>query len=544
MCFYNKVVNEKSQLENLSFYHYIHVSMKQKTIPVIFTIIALALAAVFFLSKSFFLGDKTKDNVRAKIVTLVSSTETDSESDSFIHSAEVEKYETFVPLRSNETLISSITIDFNNDTFDDEIIVVRRSGSSYLCIIPGIYNSTTGKYDRLPEIETTISRTRTFSYTGMDITGDHRTALVFQGDAEDGTYVMKIFLMKGDDEVITIGDFVSDGTVFVQQTERSESYELSLSKGESYSVWVYKSEPSTESGDGKKQSSSLLNQIQQEYKWNGMTERYELAREIKVSAGRLAAKELSRIQDGTVETFASFLNGLWYKTSNNDSQIRYLYFDYPKKELILLNDDIQEVYEWGDSKIRHNGIYLTTVNSDIMNLHRRFDITLTNVDEIKITVRDDVNLVIKESNLWDGVYKKMASQSYFQEKTQKDELDIYENELKKGPVWKSADLQDVISFTENRYTLSFNEITEEGIYSLIKIGSYNVIQFLSDTETSMLAKTYVMNFGVKTITETVKKKTVEKQVTDYDTITFTPVKITPTDCFSADGQSYTFERSE
>ena len=39
-----------------------------------------------------------------------------------------------------------------------------------------------------------------------------------------------------------------------------------------------------------------------------------------------------------------------------------------------------------------------------------------------------------------------------------------------------------------------------------------------------------------------KKKTVEKIVTDYDSITFTPVKITPVDCFSTDGRSYVFLR--
>ena len=54
----------------------------------------------------------------------------------------------------NETLISTLTIDFNNDTFDDEVIVVRKSGFPYLLVIPGLYNSETNSYDRLEEIET------------------------------------------------------------------------------------------------------------------------------------------------------------------------------------------------------------------------------------------------------------------------------------------------------------------------------------------------------------------------------------------------------
>ena len=53
---------------------------------------------------------------------------------------------------------------------------------------------------------------------------------------------------------------------------------------------------------------------------------------------------------------------------------------------------------------------------------------------------------------------------------------------------------------------------------------------------------YSMEFGTKIITETVKKKTVEKVVTDYDTIIFTPVRISPVDCFAIDGKSYIFKR--
>jgi len=51
-----------------------------------------------------------------------------------------------------------------------------------------------------------------------------------------------------------------------------------------------------------------------------------------------------------------------------------------------------------------------------------------------------------------------------------------------------------------------------------------------------------MKFGVKVITEKQKKKTVEKTVTNYDEITLTPVKITPTDCYSVEGKSYIIEK--
>ena len=529
-------------LEKRENYHYILKVMKTKTIIFLFLIVAAILGAAFFLTEKY--SNKTETVItRAKVVTPKSSDKDDDlDEEAFLGSFQSEQFKSFVDLLPTETLISSLTIDFNDDGYDDEVIVVRKTGEPFFFIVPGLYNPETSVYDRLPEIPTKISRTRTFSYAGMDITGEHKTALVYQGVEDDGNFVMEIYLAKMEDGItnlVSIGDFHSDGTIFIQQIERSESYELSLSKGESYSVWVYKSDTETPA----KSKDAGLNQIQEEYKWNPSSQKYELENVVRVTASRLAAKELSRIQDGTVETFADFLNGLWYKTSNSDSTFRSIYFDYDKKEVILVTGESQEVYEWDDSKLRHNGMYLTTVNSSITNLHRRFDVALVNVDEIRITIRDEINLIITETNMWDGQYKKMSLQSSFDNAPVKAEKNQCEQELEKSDEWTTEDAIYSISVKDSIYNFKFNDQLETGIYSFMKIGSYNVIELRSDEDESLLNSTYALNFGTKTITETVKKKQVERIVTDYDTIYFTPVKITPTDCFATDGRAFSFIRT-
>lgn len=517
--------------------------MKTKVVPFLFVITIIALAGIFFASKKNFFKDENSVT-RAKIVTPKNSENAETESEKRTTLAESEKHETFVPLYAGEVLISALTIDMNNDGYDDEAIVVRKSNSQNLNIVVALMSPETGVYKRLPAIPTEFTRTRTFSYTGMDIAGEHKTALIYQGVNNQGDYVMKIFHCNtnadGTSALVNIGDFSCDGTIFIQQTERSDSYLLSMSKGESFSVWVYKSENSEDSNGAK----TNANQIQQEYKWNPASQKYELAREIRVPAGRLAAKALSGIQDGTVETFASFLNGLWYKTSNEDSNIRYLYFNYAEKEIVQLFADTQEVYEWEDSKIRHNGIYLTAINADIMNLHRRFDIALVNIDEIKVTLRDEVNLLIKENTLWDGQYKKMSIQRAFNV-TNSNALQEFSKELKKSQ-WKSSDIMASITFDDYSYSLQKENSaeTETGVYALQKIGNYNVIQFLSDSEFSVLNETYSIEFGEKTITERRQNRTTEKSVVDYDSIIFAPVKITTTDCFASEGKIFTLNKVE
>lgn len=537
---------EKTQLEKTHNNHYIF-SMKNRTIPIIFGVISVVLVGSFFAIKKI---GKEKDNslTRAKIITPKSSQTKESEAEMQGTSLSLEKYETFVPLLPGETLISTLTFDFNNDGYDDEVIVIKNTRSPFLIIVPGLFDANSGNYERLSPIETNFSRTRAFSYLGIDLVGEHKNSLVYQGIDDDGNYVLKAFYFQTKiekfeekNEFVNIGDFSSDGTVFIQQTERSESYSLGLSNGESFSIWVYKSEiPENENNQNKE--ISKLNQIQQEFRWNKTTNQYELYQEIKVTAGRVTANALSRIQDGTVETFAKFLNGLWYKTSNSDGNVRYIYFDYASKEIILFITDTQEVYEWEDSKVRHNGIYLTTVNADIINLHRRFDISLVNIDEIRMTIRDDINLIIKETSLWDGQYKKLSSQKSFFNTKEISDLSVFSQELKKGSSWTTADEQFSISFDDYNYTLQNPDFTETGIYSLCSVGNKSIIQFRSDLEESSLLELYSLDFGQKIVTEQVKRKTVEKLITDYDTIIFSPVKITPTECFPSEGYSFTFIR--
>lgn len=517
--------------------------MKSKSVTFIFILVAIVLAGVFYLSEKMIVGHKNSSDVtRAKVISPKSSREKEEEKDNLLSVQDSEVFESLIRLNSTETLISSMVVDLDKDTNDDEVVVVRRSGSQYLWLIPGIFNKDTKFYDRMEAIPTKILSTRTFSYSTMDMLGDHSVALIYEGVEESGNYVMKIFhceTVNGRNRFVTIGDFSSDGTIFIQQTERSDAYALSMTKSEPYSVWVYKSDSE---GDD---NSDALNQIRQEFKWNPKSNKYELASETKVAASRLAASELSRIQDGTVETFASFLDGLWYKTDNSDPEIRYLYFDYKSKEIILLFGDTQEVYIWEDGKLRHNGIYITTINSDIVNLYRRFDIALSNVDEIKITIRDQVSLDIKEKTLWDGQYKKMSIQSDFSTNSVNDELKTLMAELKKDKNWTSSELQMTLNFTDYNYFIYLknadeNAYEESGIYSVSKKGNFNVFQFRSDIDSMFFNVPYAVSFGTKTIVETVKKKTVEKVVTDYNTIIFTPVRVTPTDCYITEGRSFTF----
>lgn len=504
--------------------------MKSKIVFFLF-FLAIIFLGGFFYYTTYYKQTAEKDTVsRAKVVTPKSSDTGVVYTEKDLTTFDSETFTALVPLQTTETLISSMIVDFNNDTFDDQIVILRRQGSQELIVLVGLYSELQSAYERFATIPTGFSSTGALSCQTLDVTGDHKQELVIQGTNDSGLYVMQIYSCDTMDNVNTlnlIGDFSSDGTVFIQQVVRSEDYDLSTARGDAFSVWNY----STDKSETESAKKAGVSQIQREYRYNYSTKKYEYAQEVKVSASRLQSKELSRILDGTVETFAGFLDGLWYMTSSSDGSQRYLYFDYEEKEIIFLNGDTEESFQWETSSIRHNGIYLTAVNSIINSYSRRFNITLTNVDEIKISISDDVAMIIKESTRWDGQYKKTEQ---YDSVISTEEIRVVPENMK-GKTWTTGDDLYKISFDDPVYTLHSDDSEEKGVFSFCTIQDTDVIQFRSSSKASFFKTYYSVRFGTKVVTETIKKKKVEKVVEDNTILILTPVYITPVEIYEVEG---------
>lgn len=458
----------------------------KKIIPVIFILIASILAVVYFSRKT--ISKSTQDIVPSHVTADAQEKKVDTEE----HNVTIVEENTptsFLTLRSDETLLSSMGIDLNDDSLDDEILIIKKSSNPKLIIVIGIYDPKDKMYVRVSEIQTEVTQFRSFSYNGIDVTGEHRTALVYQGFGENGISIMQMFFCKGDSDnfyLDKIGDFKSDGTIFIQQFNRTDTYELSQSTGKSFPVWVYSSDSTEGSGS--------LSQIQTEYDWSPSQGKYVQVRQIKVTGRNLATKELAKIQDGTVKTFANYLDGLWYKVSQDNSEIRYIYFDYATSEIIFIVGDTQEVYTWLTSTLYKNGIYISTSNISIENLGRRFAVTLTDIDQVRIRAYDDVRMHIGADNLWDGQYKKLNdTNSFFQEEEKESLVTEIESVLEESLGWYTSDGANFV-FKDGCYAISSEEANESGVVAFATINGQSVIQFNSREKSRYVNNVYLIDF--------------------------------------------------
>jgi hypothetical protein len=398
----------------------------------------------------------------------------------------------FIPLQANEELLQILSVDFDGDGMEDQINAVRRGTDPSIILLVGIYNSLRGVYERVNEIMTGIAQQRTFNYSCVDITGTHRNALVYQGFLPSGECVMRIFhgvRTRSNFSLSTIGDFRSDGTIFIQRVDRYDSYETLGGAGTSYPVWVYSSDLQSQQTERDEERTRSLDQLQTMYDWDASRGRYVQIRQTRVAGQRLAQSEIQRIQDGTVATFAGFLDGLWYKTGVED--ISYVFFNFTDKEVTFYSGSSQEVYSWESSSLRRNGIYISTLNTSISNLSRLVDVSLSGIDEIKLRVQDDVRMIIGESAFWDGSYMKISrnGEVLAAKPPAKNFTEEIVTALASQKEW-STETGEVIKFSENNYSLLSPSANDSGRFSVMYVLGKLIIEFRSETASPFFEKTY------------------------------------------------------
>ncbi len=510
----------------------------KKLIPAAFSVVA-AVLIFFVFAKNLFVKDNSVSKAKV-IVPAVEGNENEPKKNEDY--SEDLAQTSFIQLANGETLIGTSEFDVDGDSFEDQVNIVKTASSPFITLVVALYNPKTQDYKRSYYVTTNISQVKTFVCTGIDVVGNHKKSLVYQGVNDDGKISLVILQGRkskaGDFEMDVLGSFEADGTVFIQQSERSEAYEVNNADGESFPVWVYSSDSQND-----KSASSSLDQIQTMYTWNASGNKFVESRSIRVAGSRIAARQLAKIQDGTVETFSKFLDGLWYKTENTENEIRYIYFDYENSEIVFEHGGSEEVYSWTNSNLRRNGIYFSSVNKTIESLQRRFDISLVNFDEIRIKLQDDVRMLISESTRWDGNYKKYTAKSGSEAKAKAEDSEASlagsktENNEKQAisKLLKQSDwiLNDdtVLKFSGADYTASKKDepaSAKKGRFTEINISGKTLLQFRSENEEPCFSGSYLLSFLSSVVSETDRRGRVhERSVVDDDTIIFQKVSVSP-----------------
>lgn len=438
-------------------------------------IIAIAVIAIIFLQNRYLQAPEEKITASRVVVPQVDRSEDNDDESQLLDSELI----SMVALNQNETLLATVDMDFDGDGQDDQVNAIRVSGSPFISLIVGLFSPTKGEFERVATIATPIRQLSTFSYTGLDLTGDHRTALVYQGTVDTGKTIMQAFFINRTEAAVSvtqIADLEGEGTIFIEQTERSDSYMRALSNDPSYAIWVYSKDPAT-SGE-----------IISKYDWDKEKLQYALVEQTQDQSSSAAQRQPMNSSD----YYFAMLDGLWYKIDGPKGNMYYLLFDKEKKQILFMQNDQYELYEWVRSNPRSNGIYIFSTNDEITNFQRQIDISFSGSDQLRMRLFDNVLFLIAEGGSWNGEYKKMAdATAYVKNLSKVDPKYVSFVEKLQSTQWSTAD-GIIITFDNGTYTAKNDVITDTGSYVALDNNGKSFIQFRSNTETPLMKKSYLM----------------------------------------------------
>jgi hypothetical protein len=375
----------------------------------VFVLVALGIG-VLVVFPSIWNPKKAVESRQARIIipqTLIP--ETGTEENIAERMAREEQLTVKAPLGDGEIMVLVLNEDIDGDHQDEQIVAYRNlleiESPIYLTYID--YDDSLRGFRRFWSAPTAATRPGTISLYTQDLVGDRSVCVLLSGMNGLGEHTLTIFKKsqqglqsqgEGEPEFTKIAELRIDGSITVREAERSQAYQLGMSRGASFPIVAYGRDYD---------SSNIMDQVEITYAYNVVNGLYEQSGIIPVPGTQIEQRRVRELL-GNPGAFEDFITGLWYYISPQgtiDSK-QYIYFDPPSREIIFYGDETQQVFTWQNSSATRYGLYVSSQNISVTTLRRSIDIELETLDSIRVKVFEDVRLKIGVNAPWDGSYRK------------------------------------------------------------------------------------------------------------------------------------------
>jgi len=380
--------------------------MKQKHVTIfIFSLCAIGIAVLAIWP---FNNSGPQERHRTRIIVPASLGSSEADSVLAEQMAYDDRYNLKVFLGERENAIMVLNHDFNSDSIEEQVVAFlsQNDGESPVRVAFIAYDEGLNAYRRLWDAPAAAAIPGTVSINIMDLLGDRSSCIIVTGMNRQGEHTMTVYRNNpGEDwgqPFQKIAEIQVDGSIAVQETERTGAYRQGIAAGKPFAITAYGSD---------RDSENLLDRIEIFYEYDQQRGIFAQSRISRVPGSQIEQRRLREILSGNVRVFEEFINDLWYHVGADGTVDRnqYLYFDPAKREIIFYGEETQQVFVWQRSNPTRYGIYVSSQNISVTTLRRSLDIEMVSLDSIRMRVSEEVRIRIVVGMPWDGLYRRAGS---------------------------------------------------------------------------------------------------------------------------------------
>jgi hypothetical protein len=442
--------------------------VNQKTILTITGFIIVAVTGTGFLAWDSLFGQKRQEHPQSRII-IPQEINGETDSASADRMAWEDSVNTKVALGEGEVIVAILSQDFDGDPAEEQVVAYRNllemESSVFITYID--FDEPHREYRRVWTASTAASRPGTISLFTADLIGDRGFCIILTGMNSQDEHTMTVFrrMVPADSgqSFPKIAEIKIDGSISIQETERSQAYHQGITGDKSFTIAAY----SHDSGSG-----NILDQMEIIYAFVPENGRYEETKRTRIPGSQIEQRRLRELLSGEKGVFENFISDLWYYVGPQgtlDSR-QYIYFDPAGREIIFFGDNTQQVFTWQNSNPTRYGLYISSQNISITTLRRFLDIELASLDSIRIKVFEDVRLKIALSASWDGSYRRAGTvprNAGNGEKTIRPPIDaLYDSSLGRLRFYPSGE-----------YELSSGGALQKGRYVFFQVNGQELLEF-------------------------------------------------------------------
>jgi len=332
------------------------------------------------------------------------------------HAARDGAYILKAPMESGELVISVLNFDFDNSGIEDQVVAFRggasqagsppeNGGEKPVAIAFFAFDERDGAYRRVWDLPTSATVPGTVSMTTMDLLGDRNNVIVVTGMNEKNEHVMTVF-RRGPQADRTrpfdvIADIRIDGSVAVQESQRSLAYQQGIARGEPFRIVASGRDP---------ESDNILDRIELTYSFDPAGGVYRRTGRVRIPGARIEQDRVRQVLSGAPGVFENFIGDIWYHVTPQGTidRSQFIFFDPAQREIIFFGEESQQVFVWQNSNTTRQGIFISSHNSAVTTMRRLVNVEFESMDGIRVTVTDNRRQRIGIPPPWSGSYRRAA----------------------------------------------------------------------------------------------------------------------------------------